>query len=228
LWDFAEMVFLIHLLRPEDTFVDIGANVGGYTILASAVSGARSISFEPVPSTYIEMVRNVRLNQIEALVETHQCGLGEAEASMRMTSHRGGLNHIAVNGDAQGTIDVPVQRLDDVMAGRSCRAMKLDAEGFEMSILRGAGRTLADPGLVALVVELNGSGLRYGFTDVAVHEAITDHGFEPYRYDPKSRRLTAAASYNMDGMNTLYVRGAQALAPILSGASAVNIRGLKF
>ena len=52
LWDFSEQAFLLHLLRPGDTFIDVGSNVGGYTVLASAVAGARSIAFEPVPETY--------------------------------------------------------------------------------------------------------------------------------------------------------------------------------
>ena len=45
LWDFAEQAFLLHLLRPDDTFIDVGSNVGGYTVLASAVAGARSVAF---------------------------------------------------------------------------------------------------------------------------------------------------------------------------------------
>ncbi len=228
LWDFAEMVFLMHFLRPGDTFVDIGANVGGYTILASAVAGAQSISFEPVPATHGELTRNLRLNEIEQRVEAHRCGLGETEASMRMTAHRGGLNHIAVNGITEGTIEVPVRRLDDVIAGRPCRALKLDAEGFEMNILRGGCRTSANPTLSALVVELNGSGERYGFSDEAVDAEVRGYGFKPYTYAPKPRRLIPMDAYNSDGLNTLYVRGAENIAPILVGGPSVSIRGQLF
>jgi FkbM family methyltransferase len=228
LWDFAEMVFLIHLLRPEDTFVDIGANVGGYTILASAVAGARSISFEPVPSTHDELIRNLRLNHIDERVEAHRCGLGEAQATLHMTANRGGLNHIALTGEAKDTVEVPVRRLDDVIETRPCRLMKLDAEGFEMNILRGARLTLANPALSALIVELNGSGLRYGHSDADVHQEIVSYGFQSHTYDPKLRRLTPATSFNSDGLNTLYVRDAPSLAAVLSAASKVSIRGLTF
>ena len=47
LHEFEDMAFLLHLLRPEDTFVDVGANIGSYTILAAGVCRARSIAFEP-------------------------------------------------------------------------------------------------------------------------------------------------------------------------------------
>src|SRR6185437_5282689 len=53
LHEFEEMMFLLHLLRPADLFADVGANVGSYTILASAVAGAGSISFEPLPATFL-------------------------------------------------------------------------------------------------------------------------------------------------------------------------------
>jgi hypothetical protein len=51
LHEFEDMAFVLHLLRPGDLFVDIGANIGSYTILAGA-TGANAISFEPVPSTF--------------------------------------------------------------------------------------------------------------------------------------------------------------------------------
>ncbi|RYZ16335.1 MAG: FkbM family methyltransferase, partial [Sphingobacteriales bacterium] len=50
LHDFPEMAFLLHFLRPADRFMDIGANVGTYTVLASAHVGCQSLSFEPVPA----------------------------------------------------------------------------------------------------------------------------------------------------------------------------------
>jgi hypothetical protein len=42
LHEFTDMAFLLHLLRPDDLFVDVGANIGSYTVLASAVCGART------------------------------------------------------------------------------------------------------------------------------------------------------------------------------------------
>jgi hypothetical protein len=47
----ADMAFVLHLLRPGDRFLDIGANVGTYTILASGVAQAHSITLEPIPAT---------------------------------------------------------------------------------------------------------------------------------------------------------------------------------
>src|SRR6266567_1067236 len=51
LHEFIDMIFLLHFLRPGDLFLDIGANVGSYTILASGVCKARTAAFEPDPDT---------------------------------------------------------------------------------------------------------------------------------------------------------------------------------
>ncbi|MEB3171773.1 MAG: hypothetical protein VKK43_10405, partial [Synechococcaceae cyanobacterium] len=62
LHEFPDMGFLLHFLRVDDLFVDIGANVGSYTILACCAVGARGVAFEPVPSTYKKLVENMRIN----------------------------------------------------------------------------------------------------------------------------------------------------------------------
>jgi len=65
--------------------VDVGANVGAYTVLASGVAGAKSISFEPSPSTFWYLARNVKLNDLEKLSEPFNLALGKEEGQMHLT-----------------------------------------------------------------------------------------------------------------------------------------------
>ena len=60
--EFQDMAFLLHALRKEDLFVDIGANVGSYTLLACSAIGAKGYCVEPVPSTYHRLMVNIRYN----------------------------------------------------------------------------------------------------------------------------------------------------------------------
>src|SRR5271165_4576836 len=83
LHDFAEMAFLLHVLREQSLFLDVGANVGAYTVLAGAVARGRSLSFEPVPATFKNLLRNVNLNGIEALCELHNVGLSGANGVLK-------------------------------------------------------------------------------------------------------------------------------------------------
>ena len=228
LWDFEEMLFLMHLLRPGDLFLDIGANVGGYTILASRVSGARTMAFEPVPSTFQELRRNILVNGIERLVEASQLGLGDTQGVLSMTADRGGLNHIVAGSWRGATVDVPVRRLDDVLNGSSCKLIKLDAEGFEMNILRGADKTLGNPDLHAVIIELNASGERYGHSDESVHQLLARYGFAPYRYDPKNRQLAILPTFNRNALNTLYVRQPDATMPVLAAGPKTRVRTDEF
>lgn len=228
LWDFEEMVFLTHLLRPDDLFLDIGANVGGYTVLASAVAGARSLAFEPVPTTHEALLRNIRANGIDDRVRAMQIGIGDVEQTLSMTADRGGLNAIVSEGWVGTTVEVPVRRIDDVLAGELCRLIKLDIEGFEMNALRGGPQTFGNPHLLALIVELNGSGERYGNSDDAVHAEILRLGFAPYHYDPVTRRLSPIPSYNRLSLNTLYVRDPIETERIVASARKIRVRGMDF
>jgi hypothetical protein len=64
LHEFEDMAFVLHALRPSSWFVDIGANIGSYTILAGGGSAAKCISVEPVPTTFEKLCDNVRLNEL--------------------------------------------------------------------------------------------------------------------------------------------------------------------
>ena len=206
LWDFADMMFLLHFLRPGDLFGDLGANVGGYTILAARCARAETLAVEPVPVTFEELQSNIRLNDVGGLVRAECCAMGAAPGVLRMTADRGGLNHVATARSVGATIEVPVVTLDGLTEGRPLTMIKMDAEGFEYNIVMGGQRSFADPALHAVIVELNNSGGRYGFSDEAVDAELRRFGFLPHHYDAQNRRLTPMPGYNRKDFNTLYIR----------------------
>ncbi|MEZ5824197.1 MAG: FkbM family methyltransferase [Geminicoccaceae bacterium] len=228
LWDFEDMMFLVHLLRPGDLFVDIGANVGAYSLLASGVAGATSIAFEPVPRTYERLVANIRLNDLVELVEVHNAGLAEREGMLRFTSTLGGLNHVVEGATDRPTVEVPVRRLEDVLGERVPLIAKLDVEGYEKSVLAGAGDLLSAPGLTAIICELNGSGERYGVSDEELDGIIQSHGFCPFGYDPEVRLLKQRTAFRSAGLNTLYLRDGDSVRERLAVADRVKVGGRSF
>src|SRR5207248_910045 len=70
----AEMAFVLHVLRPSDKFIDVGANVGSYTVLAAGAVGSRVFAVEPIPTTFGFLRRNVALNGLGELVRCWQGG----------------------------------------------------------------------------------------------------------------------------------------------------------
>jgi len=197
-----DMAFVLHLLRADDHFLDVGANVGSFTILAGGAVGARVTSVEPIPETFAHLERNVALNGLAARVRACQCGLSDSSGALRFTKGLDTVNRILAEGEDSG-VEVPVRTLDDLVGSDVPVLIKIDVEGHERSVLLGASRTLADPRLLAVVMETNGSGARYGISDAELVSLMQVHGFSAYGYDPFDRRLVDASQ--ADG-NTVFVR----------------------
>jgi FkbM family methyltransferase len=201
--EFYDMGFLLHLLRQDDVFVDVGANIGSYTILASAEIGAKTISIEPVPSTFDFLKNNIILNNIGNLVEIHNVGLAGSNGLIKFTGTQDTVNHVAINND-KDLIEVKVDTLDGIIKTVNPCLIKIDVEGYEYEVLKGASKTLKNPFLKALIVELNGSGKRYGYNDNDVHKRLIDNGFAPFEYSPFSRSLSPVKA--VSNQNTIYIR----------------------
>lgn len=228
LWDFADMAFLLHFLRPQDRFGDLGANVGGYTILAARCVGAQVLAAEPVPQSFAGLGDNIRLNDIASHVDAHQVALGAEAGTVRMTAQLGGMNHVATSNFRGATVEVPIVPLDALPASRGLNLIKLDAEGYELNIIQGGRTIFGDPGLHGIIVELNASGGRYGNSDDAVDAALRGFGFLPHSYDPTLRRLAPLPAYNRVDFNTIYVRPSPFLTDRLATAPEFLFRGRRF
>lgn len=218
--DFEEMAFLLHFLRRGDLFVDVGANMGSYTILAGAVSHCRVVSYEPVQATYQSLVANVRLNQLEGNVVIRNAAVGATTGFLRMTSSLDATNHVTQCID-EGEKVLAVT-LDDDLAETPI-LIKIDVEGYELEVLRSASRHLADPKLQAIIIELNGAGRRYGHQDATIHALLEAAGFSGYTYEPMNRTLRDAGGRRRD--NVLYCRDIASIESRLRAAPAFVAAG---
>jgi FkbM family methyltransferase len=229
LQEFSDMGFLLHVLRNNDLFVDVGANVGSYTILACAVIGARGYAFEPVPPTYRRLVENIRINHVENNVTAMNCGIGREQGTMDFTSDMDTVNHVLAAGERRSnTIRVDVSTLDAVLQHESPALMKIDVEGFETQVLQGAVETLKKQTLHSVIMELNGSGKRYNYDDGTLLEMMFDYGFKTYSYNPLNRSLVSLGRRHQASGNTLFIRNEAAVLDKLNGAPPVTVRGKTF
>jgi FkbM family methyltransferase len=136
LHEFEDMSFLLHFLRSEDIFVDVGANVGSYTILACATVGARGIAFEPVPSTYSRLVENMRLNHLDDKVKCINKCVGDRQGTITFTSNSDTTNHALAPGEScDNKLTVDLTSLDTVLVGVNPSLIKIDVEGYETLVL---------------------------------------------------------------------------------------------
>lgn len=228
LQEFEEMAYVLHTVTQHDLFVDVGANLGAYTLLACAVKGARGVCFEPIPDTHARLRANLRLNEIDNRVTCLNMGVADRDGELFFTNNQDTINHVIATGEThdKNLAKVDVKTLDTVLAGETPSVMKIDVEGFEMPVLRGASRVLAQPSLHSIIVELNGSGARYGFDDLDVVRLLEAAGFLPYRYAPFERRLSALPSLpaHHEG-NIIFVRDEELVRRRLCEAPKISIGG---
>lgn len=227
LHELEDMAFVLHALRPDDLFVDVGANVGSYTILAAGVCGSSTIAVEPVPSTFKHLMDNIRLNNLEARVRARNIGLGAEKTALHFSATLDTENHVLSVEEAEAApgIRVDVDTMDSLLAGFRPTVIKIDVEGYEAKVLQGARSTLECDQLLAVIMELNRSGLRYGFDETALHDEMVGRGFMPCSYEPFGRALTPLSKKNTTSGNMLYVRDMNAVLTRIRSAPKRKIHG---
>ena len=150
--------------------------MSSYTVLAAGHVGAKTFSFEPVPATYSHLVNNILVNQMEGRVTAFNIALGSQPGSINFTHSFDTMNHAAAEGETD-IIKVPVDTLDNILVGQKTPVLlKIDVEGFETEVNKGATQTLQRNDLKAIIIELNGSGSRYGYDESIIHDGLIKLG----------------------------------------------------
>jgi FkbM family methyltransferase len=204
--EYEDMLFLLHALQPSETFLDIGANIGAYTILASKVVKSHSISFEPLPETVERLKDQIHINRIEAMVDIKNIGVGNKKGALFFTNNNDSINKVSLVGESKNTTRVDVATIDDEVYAKGQYFFKIDVEGFEYNVIEGAKNILASKNTSALIIELNGSSDEYGHSNEEIHQKLLTFNFSPVSYEPFSRTLTKLNGFNKNGGNTIYVK----------------------
>jgi FkbM family methyltransferase len=151
-------------VRPGMVAFDVGANVGAYSLLlAQWVGGTGHVfAFEPVPDLHEGLRRHIALNGADDVITAMAAAVGDEEGTATLLlSETAGESRIARPRDAIGrSITAPMLTIDGFCARErvSPDFIKIDVEGFEAAVLRGARETIrARGGSLALFVELHPS-----------------------------------------------------------------------
>ena len=198
--EYKEMSFLLHFSNQSDTFYDIGANVGSYTILASGVNKAKSICFEPVPSTYKRLLDQIKINKLEHLVISKNNGVGKKFEELDFTSDLNSENKVNTNPSNTNITKVNMVTLDSLDEPKNTTIIKIDVEGYEKFVLEGGINFFKNPYVIAIIIELNGNGSAFNVSDLEVHKMITSFDFKPIDYDPFKRKIILIDAYSDNGL----------------------------
>ena len=175
-------------LGAADVAFDIGANLGWYSVLLSRLSepGARIFAFEPDPESFKLLARNLAANGAAGVVPCN-LALGDRPGVAQLHRYKASNNgrHTLLRGSTSGGIvGVPVDTLSafwerQQLGERPIRLMKVDVEGFEYFVLRGAGALLAR--CACLLLEYSPESLPLaGLEPQALIELLAATGLKPH------------------------------------------------
>lgn len=147
-------------IKLNYSFVDIGANIGVHTLTAASInSKAEIFSFEPEPENYLELIRNIQVNNFNNITP-FKVALGNQVTNTLLNVNDGWnkgkhslKNHIA---NVKRQVNVPVLKLDlfqESLLNKSL-LLKIDVEGFEKEVLEGSQNVLTTTQNIVLIIEL--------------------------------------------------------------------------
>ncbi len=212
LHEYADMSFLLHLLRPGDLFIDAGANVGSYTVLASRVCGAHTIAFEPDPGTADFLRRNIAVNAIDDIVTVEQVAVGPVDGEVCFTTGKDTTNQVSDH-THENTQMVRQVTLDSALSGCNPTMIKMDLEGYEEQALGGALEVLKNPSVIAIEIETVSN-------DAA--KLLEAFGFTKMYYNPRYLRIDEHRQ-EFTPSNELYLRDMEIISARLQQAREFNV-----
>ncbi len=197
---------LLSLLRENDTLIDVGANIGTFTLPAARRVGERGrvLALEPTPRIAALLRQTVALNGMSAQVDVRECAASDTEATARFglsaqTTH----NSLLPSDETLETIDIAVQPLDALVApGDRVAAVKIDAEGAELQVWRGMQRIVSENPEMVVILEFGPEHLRRaGVTIAAWFAELTAAGHTAWEIDEAAAAVRALRT---DGLGDIF------------------------
>jgi FkbM family methyltransferase len=191
LGEYEEMSFVLHLCRSSDLFVDIGANVGAFTILVAGAVRARCVAVEPGLDALSILNDNIKINGLEDMVTICKVAASRLDGTVQFTANLDTLNHVVYGlaSDAESVTTVEARSLDSLLRDLDPLVLKIDVEGAEIEVLEGASVTLSNSSVKAIIIEIQNT--REGeMRGKVITERLKIMGFTPHKYSPSSRVLS--------------------------------------
>lgn len=208
LYDYDEMNFLLRYLHTEDSFLDIGANIGVYTLLAASKIHAGSLhSFEVLPKNYARLQENLRLNQFDQ-VKTYQIAVSEQPGTVALNLAEGDSMPFITHSETNSTITVPTDTLDNLLQNHSLTNLtlaKMDIEGAELLALKGAVSLLKQQRPYVWILEINDSVRNFGHRKQDVVHFLHSYGYNLYRYSADTNQVSPITLEQQQGNNVLAI-----------------------
>lgn len=216
LLEYESMAFWMHYLRPEDYFVDIGANIGVYSVLGG-IMGSAGIAIEPASDTSDILRCNININNLFQ-VEVLQAGVSDKREELRFSKGNDSTNHILSDDEVGEYEKILVQPPDKILQDKiEISGIKLDVEGGEEAVIKGADNCLRNLNCNFIICEV--------FSDEELCSMIKGYGFDMYSYNPIERTLERTSQAGMN--NSIFIRDIDFARERVKTADPIDVYGKK-
>ena len=190
--DWEEFNLISKFIRPDDEVFDIGANMGLYTVwMSKFISNGRIHSFEPDTINFKRLQKCIVLNNLQHVVIANNIALSDVDGQLGFTTGLDIENHIIDHPDSN-TEMVESQRTSSYMTFKNIHKiayLKIDVEGFECSVLKGAETNLLNKNIDIIQLEINSSIRNSGKTIQDLLELLDNYHYTLCRYDVDANEL---------------------------------------
>lgn len=201
-----DMLFLGKLLNSKFSFIDVGANIGLYTLLASIAGARKTIAFEPDLINFEQLTSNVKSWNCKN-IEIRNHAVGNKNGYVTLKGHDVAVHiadfeeHTSHNSKVKCTI------LDELIPDveNSSVVLKIDTEGYEEQILNGADALLRSGQVHTILIEINSNNVNSG-ASMSIIAILNNLGYKSCRYDIQTEMLIEVDGYNKCQDNTIFIR----------------------
>lgn len=207
-FEISEREFHKAFLRPGDLYIDAGANIGLFTLIASHRVGrtGKVFAFEPIASTFKCLLQNISLNRFTN-ISAHQLALSDEIGQAEMTVSLDGFdgrNSLATptGGEKFSKETVALSTLDYFVADNQLTGkitmIKIDVEGWENHVLEGAKNTLAAADAPLLHIEFTEEALRNANSSSnELYQVVKQLGYEVFLFQAEESRLIPVSAEDL-------------------------------
>ena len=192
LMEYMEMAFCLSYTTSTDFFIDCGANVGVYSILLGPECRG-GIALEPGSDTFAILEENLRVNKLKNVTAVKK-GAGAKNEQLLLTKGNDTTNHVVKQNNLEGLSSniyetIEIVTLDSLRPAGGVTLLKIDVEGMEKSVLKGAHNLLVSNELNVVILET--------FGRKELHDIMINYGFKLCTYSPEERELVVCEKNRM-------------------------------